>query len=230
MKHITPAEIFSTARARQRRETDRTLHRSAQHLVLCLPFALGLVRVHGMASSSSASSSASVLPSWPPKLSEQQTASLAAQATDYALAHGLIYRPIGNPPSSTHAHHAPISLFPSPFPRSAFTTALGLQPILNELYARVALDDAFLEKVIGGNVAKVDDFQKELWNIYKTVKSEGKQPVSSPDQKTDISMPRIIPYIEPLHGRPTLRRGLDCRCYCALFRATEACEDESSEF
>ncbi|CAO1623342.1 unnamed protein product [Sympodiomycopsis kandeliae] len=113
---------------------------------------------------------------WPPHLEAAQVSSLAAQATDYALAHGLIYRPVGSPPSSTHAHHAPISLLPSPFPRSAFETALSLQPILNELYSRVALDDAFLTRVIGGNVAKVDEFQKQLWEVYQTVKSRGQQP------------------------------------------------------
>ncbi|PWN25270.1 glutathione synthase [Jaminaea rosea] len=121
-----------------------------------------------MASTSGASSSSS-LPSWPPALTQHQIASLSAQATDYALSHGIVYRPQGSPPSSTHVHHAPLSLFPSPFPRSAFTEAIRLQPILNELYATVALDGAFLAKVIGGNVAKVDDFTRRLWGIYEEV-------------------------------------------------------------
>lgn len=115
---------------------------------------------------------------WPPTLTPAQVSALAVQATDYALSHGLIYRPAGSPPPSTHAHHAPVSLLPSPFPREAFESAVRLQPLLNELYARVALEDAFLERVIGGNVAKVDDFQKGLWEVYRQVRNEGVQPVS----------------------------------------------------
>lgn len=116
-----------------------------------------------------ASSSSSQLPSWPPQLTQKQVAALSAQATDYALAHGIVYRPAGTPPSSTHVHHAPISLLPSPFPRSAFEAAVKLQPLLNELYARVALDKDFMTKVIGGNVTKVDDFTRRLWDIYDDV-------------------------------------------------------------
>ncbi|CAO1624172.1 unnamed protein product [Parajaminaea phylloscopi] len=138
--------------------------------------ALGGSRMAAAVSSPSSSSSSSPLPHWPPKLTEAQAAALAAQATDFALAHGIVYRPTGQPPPSTHAHHAPISLLPSPFPRSAFTGALELQPILNELYAAVALDDAFLERVVGGNVAQVDEFQRGLWEVYKSVREQGKRP------------------------------------------------------
>lgn len=130
-----------------------------------------------------ASSSRSQLPSWPPTLSSAQLPHLTAQATDYALAHGLVYRPAAsssdNGPLSTHVHHAPISLFPSPFPRAAVQQAVQLQGILNELYARVALDDDFLQRVIGGNVAKVDEFQHGLWQVYQEVKKLGQEPVST---------------------------------------------------
>lgn len=44
-----------------------------------------------------------------------------------------------------------------------------MQPILNELYARVAMDGKFLEGVIGGNVARVDEFTRRLWGIYEEV-------------------------------------------------------------
>lgn len=125
-----------------------------------------------------ASTSATKLPSWPPSFTSSQLSSLTAQATDYALSHGLVYRPIGNPPPSTHVHHAPISLLPSPFPRSAFQQALQIQGILNELYARVAVDDAFLERVIGKMVAPVDDFTRGLWEVYSKAKQQGVAPVS----------------------------------------------------
>lgn len=41
----------------------------------------------------------------------------------------------------------------------------------NALYARVALDWGFLDRVMGG-VAKVDSFQGELWRGWKKVREE----------------------------------------------------------
>lgn len=149
--------------------------------------------------SSSAPRADALLPAWPPQLTPAQTAALTAEATDYALAHGIVYRPAAASPPSTHVHHAPISLFPSPFPRSAFHTAIKLQSTLNELYARVALDDAFLERVIGGNVAQVDEFQRGLWDVYKQVRDEGNEPVSVAQGSAAVD---DVPNIEPLHGRP----------------------------
>jgi glutathione synthase len=119
------------------------------------------------------------LPDWPPTTSDQEQISLLSLAVDYALSNSLIVRPPGHPPSTTQALHAPFSLYPTPFPRHLFSQALELQPLYNEVYAKVANDDAFLESVIGGAVAKVDVFQGELWNIYKTIREEGVAQVSA---------------------------------------------------
>lgn len=53
-----------------------------------------------------------------------------------------------------------------------------MQPLYNDLYARVTVDDEFLDEVVGGAVAKVDEFQGRLYEIYKQVKSEGVRQVS----------------------------------------------------
>ena len=93
---------------------------------------------------------------------------------------------------------------PSPFPRSAFEAAVKLQPLLNELYARVALDKDFMTKVIGGNVTKVDDFTRRLWDIYDDVY------VNSSHEDGPVST-RFVPLpaddepnkrTEPLHVTP----------------------------
>ncbi|GAA5986277.1 hypothetical protein JCM11641_004876 [Rhodosporidiobolus odoratus] len=124
-------------------------------------------------------------PAWPPSLPAEQEQSLISLSTDYSLAHGLIVRPFptdsSNPSSisTTSAIHAPYALYPSPFPRDLFQQAIDLQPLYNALYARVTADDDFLEEVVGGAVAKVDEFQRRLYEIWKTVKKEGiKQPLS----------------------------------------------------
>ncbi|GAA5916563.1 hypothetical protein JCM8208_007703 [Rhodotorula glutinis] len=120
---------------------------------------------------------------WPPQLDGAQEQAVLDLASDYALAHGLVLRPVASSPSSplslTTGIHAPYSLYPSQLPRHLFQQALDLQPAYNELYARVTADDAFLERVVGGAVSKVDEFQGRLYELWKTVKAEGiKQPLS----------------------------------------------------
>ncbi|KPV72466.1 uncharacterized protein RHOBADRAFT_18343 [Rhodotorula graminis WP1] len=120
---------------------------------------------------------------WPPQLDAAQEQALLDLASDYALAHGLVLRPVASSPSSplslTTGIHAPYSLYPSQLPSHLFAQALALQPTYNELYARVTADDAFLERVVGGAVSKVDEFQGRLYELWKTVKAEGiKQPLA----------------------------------------------------
>lgn len=108
------------------------------------------------------------IPGWPP--SDDPAAVLAA-ASDWALGHGLAFRPTDH--STTSAIHGPFALYPTAFPRSCFEQAQRIQTIYNALYANLASDEAFLEQVIGAQVAKVDEFQGELWKIWQTVKEEG---------------------------------------------------------
>lgn len=112
------------------------------------------------------------LPEWPPATSTGAETALAALAADWALSHGLVWRS-AEPGAVGTAVHAPFALYPSPFPRGLFDQALALQTAYNELYARITLDDAFLERVIGGAVVQVDDFQKGLYEIWQTVRREG---------------------------------------------------------
>lgn len=114
---------------------------------------------------------------WPPQLDEAHEQALLDLASDYSLAHGLVLRPVPASPSAplslTSGIHAPYSLYPSALPRHLFEQALELQPAYNELYARVTADDAFLERVVGGAVSKVDEFQGRLYELWKAVKAEG---------------------------------------------------------
>ncbi|KIM29963.1 hypothetical protein M408DRAFT_328409 [Serendipita vermifera MAFF 305830] len=117
------------------------------------------------------------LPKWPPAISPSQLEELRLIATTYALSHGLLYLPPGQqqPPAPSSAIHAPFALFPSPFPRTLFTHAQDLQQIYNVLYARVASDTEFLDRVLSAETAvgRVDEFVGTLWKIWKEVRSEG---------------------------------------------------------
>jgi len=116
--------------------------------------------------------SSSALPAWPPSLSPEQQEHLLLLSTTYAFSHGLTYLPPNPtfPPTSTIS--APLSLFPTPFPRASFELAKEIQPVYNALYARIALDWDFLDRVMGGSVAKVDEFQGELWRGWKSIRDE----------------------------------------------------------
>lgn len=123
--------------------------------------------------------------SWPPNLQPEQIEQLTLLATTYALSHSLLYLPPHSPqspppPSPISAIHAPFSLFPTPIPRSQFYLAQKLQKAYNVLYARVAMDDAFLDEVMGeGGVADVDEFTGELWRRWKALREQGVVQVSA---------------------------------------------------
>jgi hypothetical protein len=125
----------------------------------------------------------SALTAWPPDVTVEQLDQLTLLATTWALSHSLIYLPPftpEKPPPSVpeSAVHAPFSLFPAPIPRQLFKNALALQPAYNTLYARIALDTAFLDEVMGaGGVADVDDFSSALWTAWKRLRDEGVPPV-----------------------------------------------------
>ncbi|KAF8827950.1 hypothetical protein HHX47_DHR4000858 [Lentinula edodes] len=113
---------------------------------------------------------------WPPLISDKDRNALQYRATSYALAHGLLYLPIGvQPPKLTSAIHAPISLFPTPFPRDQFEQAQRLQSIYNILYSRIAMDIEFLDQTMGTEVGvgQVDEFTGQLWSGWRDLRERG---------------------------------------------------------
>lgn len=112
---------------------------------------------------------------WPPELSKEELVGLTLQATTYAFGRSLLYLPTGEqPPAPTSAIHAPIALFPSPFPRRLFRLVQKLQNPYNVLYARVAMDWTFLDRVMGEEgIANVDEFVGQLWSKWKALRNEG---------------------------------------------------------
>lgn len=115
--------------------------------------------------------------SWPPALSNVQLEALTLYATTYALSHGLLYLPQAEhqPTVPSAAIHAPVSLFPSPVPRALFEHGRRIQRIYNILYARIAMDDDFLDEIMGAEkgVGKVDDFIGQLWTGWKRLRDAG---------------------------------------------------------
>jgi glutathione synthase len=114
---------------------------------------------------------------WPPELSKEQLETLTLYATTYALSHGLTYLPPVEQQLlfPTAAIHAPFTLLPSPFPRRLFEKARRLQRSYNILYARIAMDIEFLDRVMGAEqgLGKVDSFIGQLWRGWKQLREVG---------------------------------------------------------
>lgn len=86
---------------------------------------------------------------------------------DWAVSHGLSVRGSKDSAAGT-AQHAPIALFPSPFPRHSYERAVKLQSVLNRLVDALVMDELFLETFIQG-VAEADEFVGRLYGIHRKV-------------------------------------------------------------
>ncbi|EAQ90938.1 hypothetical protein CHGG_02873 [Chaetomium globosum CBS 148.51] len=115
--------------------------------------------------------------SYPPTLDDALEKDRLAQAIkDWTIANGLAVRPppavASNNLEGILAMSAPVTLFPSPFPKSCFEEAKAIQTKYNELYARISQDEEYLSGLVQ-EVASGDEFIAELWKIHLRVKEEG---------------------------------------------------------
>jgi len=95
-----------------------------------------------------------IYPHYPPDLSESQESFLFDSIKDWSIAHGLAVRPSpawvkeSQDPTGSLAATAPVTLFPSLFPRNCFEQGLSIQTAYNELYAAIASDEAWLQQIV----------------------------------------------------------------------------------
>ena len=122
--------------------------------------------------------SSNIWETYPPEISRDQLDHLVKTVKDWTIFNGLTVRP--NPafirdeqnPNHVLATNAPVTLFPSPFPRKQFEQAQSLQKPYNKLYANIASNEAWLGKIMQ-ELIEVDDFLAQLWKIHLRVKEEG---------------------------------------------------------
>ena len=97
---------------------------------------------------------ASTCHEYPPELTSAQTDYLLSNIKDWSVFHGLAVRPSaafvskGVDPSRSLAVTAPVTLFPSLFPRACFEEAREIQVAYNELYASIARDEEWLQGIV----------------------------------------------------------------------------------
>lgn len=103
---------------------------------------------------------ASIWDEYPPQAAEEQLEYLAQTVKDWTIFNGLTVRP--NPsfisedsnPNHVLATNAPVTLYPSPFPRECFKQAQELQKVYNELYAAIASDEEWLGEIMKEYVSR----------------------------------------------------------------------------
>jgi glutathione synthase len=92
-----------------------------------------------------------IFETYPPTLSDEQRLQVSTLVKNWTAENGLLVRPSTaqvseqSNPNGVLATNAPVSLFPSPFPRGLFKQAQSLQTVYNELYAAIASNENFLE-------------------------------------------------------------------------------------
>jgi len=91
---------------------------------------------------------------YPPTLTALESAQLLSAIKDWSIANGLAVRPPVSlvkaeaDPHGILATTAPVTLFPSPFPRVCFEQAKSIQKAYNKLYAAIAQDQDFLGAIV----------------------------------------------------------------------------------
>ncbi len=91
---------------------------------------------------------------YPPQQTFEEIDHLVTVIKDWSIAHGLAVRPPRTlvreevDPHRILATTAPVTLFPSPFPRVCFDQALSIQEAYNELYASISQDEEFLKGIV----------------------------------------------------------------------------------
>ncbi|KAF2755894.1 glutathione synthetase large chain [Pseudovirgaria hyperparasitica] len=119
-----------------------------------------------------------IFPKYPPALDDTQTSYLLTNIKDWSIAHGLAVRPQSAfisatvDPSGVLATTAPVTIFPSLFPRSCFEQGRSIQTAYNRLYSAIARDEDWLGSIVQELVG-IDDFITKLWEVHMTVKQEG---------------------------------------------------------
>lgn len=82
-------------------------------------------------------------PEYPPKVSEEEEKFINNTIVDWSLGNGLAMLTESD---GVTAVHAPVTVYPSPFPKSAMANALTVQQSFNELYARVSNEEEWLRE------------------------------------------------------------------------------------
>lgn len=107
-----------------------------------------------------------------PKLGKEELQELIFEATQFGLSNGLMMYP-PSPFLNYQPTLAPITLFPTPFPRKQFVKGLDIEKTYNKLYAAVVSEHHWLTNIIKDLAPHDKDFTGKLWDCYLKAKENG---------------------------------------------------------
>lgn len=114
-----------------------------------------------------------------PALSDKNETELVEKLLQWSLANGLVMYPPGFVPHS--ANNAPVTLFPTPFPRDLFQTAVDVQKTFHKLYVSVvAAQKPWLVDVVDSLAHFDEDFTGMLYRTYLRAVEHGNGKVAQP--------------------------------------------------
>ena len=96
----------------------------------------------------------SIYPNYPQTLTSEELEYIISNIKDWSILNGLAVRPSTSfvsediDPLRSLATTAPVTLFPSLFPRECFEEARAIQIAYNELYACIANDEKWLGEIV----------------------------------------------------------------------------------
>ena len=85
---------------------------------------------------------------YPPHALEYEAAPLVSEINDWSSHHDLVGHPRREGSFEPSIVPAPVTLFPSPFPRQCFQEARDIEEAYNYLYAAIASDEQWLAEVV----------------------------------------------------------------------------------
>ena len=140
---------------------------------------------------------------YPPELSAEEQNFIFTELKDWSIAHGLAVRPApsfvqqSQDPAGVLATTAPVTIFPSLFPRQCFDEGLSIQKAYNELYSAIARDEDWLQGIVE-ELADVDDFVAKLWQTHLAVKKTG----YAQDLSLGLFRSDYMVHEDPSHSNP----------------------------
>ncbi|CAN6641461.1 hypothetical protein TRVA0_018S02366 [Trichomonascus vanleenenianus] len=114
---------------------------------------------------------------YPPEVSPAEEKETVNSITHWAMGHGLMMLTEGNAPTAVHA---PVTVYPTPFPKAAFEKARKAQKPFNELYYSVCANEEWLVSVITDLATFDPDFTGKLLEVHlkATKSSQPRQPLT----------------------------------------------------
>lgn len=112
--------------------------------------------------------SCTTMPPSPP--TKDQLDELIREINQWAITNGLTMYPPKFEANPSSASVSPVTVYPTPIPRKCYDEAADIQPVFNELYARITQDiahsDSLLHKETEAMALSDPEFTGRLWSLY----------------------------------------------------------------